>query len=63
MFVHNASARQPIERLSQVIPAACPRLPDADAVLPYLRRMDAARTYSNFGPLLTAFEARLAERF
>ncbi|QTN20524.1 aminotransferase class I/II-fold pyridoxal phosphate-dependent enzyme [Brevundimonas sp. AJA228-03] len=63
MFVHSASAHRPIERLSQVIPAACPRLPDADAVLPYLRRMDAARTYSNFGPLLTAFEARLAERF
>jgi len=38
-------------------------LPKADALLPYLRRIDAARWYSNFGPLLTEFEARLAARF
>jgi dTDP-4-amino-4,6-dideoxygalactose transaminase len=38
-------------------------LPKADALLPYLRRIDDARWYSNFGPLLTEFEARLAARF
>ena len=42
---------------------ARPRLPSAEAILPYLRQIDGARWYSNFGPLLTAFEARLAERF
>ena len=40
-----------------------PRLPKADDVAGYLRRMDAARTYSNFGPLVTELEARYAERF
>ena len=38
-------------------------LPKAEALLPYLRRIDDARWYSNFGPLLTEFEARLAARF
>lgn len=37
-----------------------PRLPEADAVLPYLRRIDAARLYSNFGPLVQDLESRLA---
>jgi dTDP-4-amino-4,6-dideoxygalactose transaminase len=58
-----AVEHQSIEFARRFIPAARPRLPDADAVLPYLRRMDAARSYSNFGPLLTEFECRLAERF
>ena len=42
------------------IPVLRPRLPDADRVLPYLRRIDAARVYSNFGPLVLEFEQRLA---
>jgi len=45
------------------IAVARPRLPAADAILPYLRQIDEARWYSNFGPLLTAFEERLAGRF
>lgn len=45
------------------VAVARPRLPSADAVLPYLQRIDAARWYSNFGPLLNEFEARLADRF
>lgn len=40
-----------------------PRLPDAALVAPYLRRIDAARIYSNFGPLLVEFERRLAGLF
>lgn len=40
-----------------------PRLPRADDVIPYLRRMDAARMYSNFGPLSVEVEERYAERF
>lgn len=41
---------------------ARPELPTAETLLPYLRRIDDARWYSNFGPLLTEFEARLAAR-
>lgn len=42
---------------------ARPRLPDADALLPYLRRIDAARWYTNGGKLLREFEQRLAAHF
>jgi dTDP-4-amino-4,6-dideoxygalactose transaminase len=52
----------PAEAFSPVA-VARPHLPGADAILPYLRRIDAARWYSNFGPLLTEFEERLAARF
>ena len=37
-----------------------PDLPAAEAILPYLREIDAARWYTNFGPLATRFEARAA---
>lgn len=42
------------------IPVLRPLLPDADRLLPYLRRIDANRTYSNFGPLACEFEDRIA---
>jgi dTDP-4-amino-4,6-dideoxygalactose transaminase len=45
------------------VPVLKPRLPTADAVLPYLRRIDASRIYTNFGPLAMEFEARLCDRF
>jgi dTDP-4-amino-4,6-dideoxygalactose transaminase len=44
------------------IAVARPLLPDAEAIAPYLQRIDAQRWYSNFGPLVTALEARLAAR-
>lgn len=44
------------------IPVARPKLPAAEALLPYLRRVDAARIYANWGPLNTELEARLAAR-
>lgn len=40
-----------------------PKLPAAGRIGPYLEQIDAARIYSNFGPLNTAFERRLAARF
>lgn len=46
-----------------ILAVAKPRLPPAEAIFPYLRRIDSARWYSNFGPLLQEFEARLAARF
>jgi dTDP-4-amino-4,6-dideoxygalactose transaminase len=36
-----------------------PDLPSTDEVLPYLRRIDAQRWYSNFGPLVCELEERL----
>ena len=35
-------------------------MPRWDEVLPYLKRIDAARWYTNFGPLATELEARIA---
>lgn len=43
-----------------LIPVLKPLLPPAEAVLPYLRRIDATRIYTNHGPLLTELETRLA---
>ena len=40
-----------------------PLLPDAERLLSYLRRIDACRTYTNWGPLTSEFEARLAAHF
>lgn len=40
-----------------------PLLPDAQRLLSYLRRIDACRTYTNWGPLTSEFEARLAAHF
>ena len=42
---------------------ARPCMPDFQALSPYLRRIDEAGWYSNFGPLVRSFEARLAQRF
>ena len=39
-----------------------PDLPTADDVMPYLRRIDHNRWYSNFGPLVCEFEERLLSR-
>ncbi len=40
-----------------------PQLPSVHDILPYLSRIDSARWYSNSGPLLAEFEARLAAKF
>ncbi|WP_245860990.1 DegT/DnrJ/EryC1/StrS family aminotransferase [Rhodobacter maris] len=44
------------------IPVARPSLPRAETLVPYLRRIDETRIYSNHGPLVDLFEARIAER-
>ena len=44
------------------VPVARPRLPATGALVPYLRRIEEARWYSNFGPLVTELEQRLAAR-
>lgn len=45
------------------IPLLTPLLPDRAALMPYLEQMDRSRHYSNFGPLNTSLEARLAALF
>ena len=41
------------------IPVLKPRLPSADAILPYLKRTDENQIYSNWGPLVTELAQRL----
>src|SRR5882724_1301312 len=45
------------------IPVLRPQLPRAEKLLPYLRRIDASRWYSNHGPLVLEFENRLTQHF
>lgn len=42
------------------VPVMRAQLPAAERLLPYLQRIDASRTYSNFGPLVGEFHQRLA---
>lgn len=44
------------------IPVMRPLLPRAASIEPYLRRIDATRWYSNFGPLEAGLRERFAER-
>jgi dTDP-4-amino-4,6-dideoxygalactose transaminase len=46
-----------------ILPVARPFMPSAAQITPYLDRIDESGWYSNFGPLLTEFERRLAARF
>src|SRR5262245_33145813 len=52
-----------MQEAPEVIPVMRPKLPSADHVLPYLRRLDSSRIYSNWGPLVNEFEHRLCEHF
>ncbi|MBC7781070.1 MAG: DegT/DnrJ/EryC1/StrS aminotransferase family protein [Proteobacteria bacterium] len=42
------------------IPVLRPDMPSADELLPYLRRIDAAQQFANFGPLCLELERRLS---
>jgi dTDP-4-amino-4,6-dideoxygalactose transaminase len=46
--------------MSNAVPVMRPKLPGASSVLPYLSEIDTGRIYSNFGPLATRLEHRLA---
>jgi dTDP-4-amino-4,6-dideoxygalactose transaminase len=45
------------------IPVARPKLPLAERIAPYLNAIDAARYYSNFGPLASSFEERITAHY
>lgn len=47
----------------QRIKLLLPDLPLADSLLPHLRRIDAARWYTNFGPLVKEFEEELSHHW
>lgn len=47
--------------MGSVIPLFRPALPPVDAVVPYLRKMEESRIYSNGGPLLQLLERRYAD--
>jgi dTDP-4-amino-4,6-dideoxygalactose transaminase len=57
-----AREREPREQIPVLVPA----LPETETLIPYLRRIDAANWYSNYGPLWRefrdAFTVWLAER-
>lgn len=59
----SASEQQIAKASEQTIPVCRPWAPSAEAILPYLQRIDAARWYTNFGPLNGELEERLATRF
>ena len=44
-----------------MIPVLIPSLPETDAIVPYLRRIDQSRIYSNYGPLSREFADRLRQ--
>jgi dTDP-4-amino-4,6-dideoxygalactose transaminase len=60
--VTRLASAAPVQSLPKVA-VARPFMPTTEVLAPYLEQMDAARWYSNFGPLLRAFEQRLADRF
>ena len=47
----------------RLIPVMRPRLPATERLVPYLTKIDETRIYTNHGPLVRAFEGRLAEHF
>jgi dTDP-4-amino-4,6-dideoxygalactose transaminase len=47
--------------MNSFVPVLQPRLPSADAVMPWLRQIDETRWYSNFGPLERLFRERLGK--
>lgn len=46
-----------------MIPVLKPRLPTADEILPYLRRIDAAQRYTNHGQLVRELETHLQKYY
>jgi dTDP-4-amino-4,6-dideoxygalactose transaminase len=51
------------DQVEPTIPVLRPCLPPAERLLPYLRRIDATRIYTSWGPLVLELEERLCRRF
>lgn len=54
---------QNLPQLSETVELMRPLLPRAEDIAPYLKRIDAARWYSNFGPLEQELRGRVARHF
>lgn len=52
-----------VEQTFETVEIFRPLLPSADAILPYLKRIDTTRWYANFGPLESELRQRLAAHF
>ena len=63
MALSRALPMEAMPAVRTTVAVARPRLPAAEAIFPYLQRIDEGRWYSNFGPLVCELETRLADRF
>jgi dTDP-4-amino-4,6-dideoxygalactose transaminase len=57
------AAAQPMPQTQETIEILRPLLPTAKDIEPYIKRIDANRWYSNFGPLEQELRVRLADHF
>lgn len=57
---NDSSTSDPVGAGRCPVPVMRPRLPTADAIVGYLREIDGANVYANFGPLEERLRARLA---
>ena len=68
-FAHREKPQRPAPRMrakvddEAPVPVLRPLLPTTDRLVPYLRRIDATRIYTNYGPLVCELERRLAGHF
>jgi hypothetical protein len=53
-------ASQPVQQNHADVPVLRPLMPLAETLLPYLRRIDASRGYTNYGPLVLEFGEHIA---
>ena len=61
--MHALEMELPLEQTFETIDIFRPLLPDANAIFPYLKRIDTSRWYANFGPLEQELRQRLAAHF
>lgn len=59
-MANDSSLHDPRDAGRRAVPVMRPRLPTAEAIVGYIREIDAANVYSNFGPLEERLRARLA---
>ncbi len=53
----------PLQALSETVDLMRPLLPKAEDIMPYLKRIDQMRWYTNFGPLEQELRSRVAKHF
>ena len=61
--MHALEMERPVEQTFETVDIFRPLLPRAEEIMPYLKRIDDARWYANFGPLEQELRVRLASHF